>query len=334
MSIASISRRPLRRAAWAALTLCAAFSAHAQQVSQGWTASRPIRTGGAVSGRRRHRHRRAHGGRRRGQRHQASPWWWRTSRAPTASSPPTMCTRPPPTPPRCSSARPTWCRSARTPIRNVKFKPDSFTPVAPIAKIGVVLAGRPGLQARTLQDLIADARQRQYTAHWGVGSNGHIGMEIFRLQSGAQKMLDVPYLGTAPALVALLAGQVDLMLVPTPLVIANRREAAGVRRGRPRALRRPEGRAHAEGTGLPRGCRHLVRRARRRRARRARPSTRCAASWSRVVADPAVRARMMRPGPAAGQRRRGQLRRFRHGREPALGRGHPLGGHTHRRLMP
>ncbi|ANN67836.1 tripartite tricarboxylate transporter substrate binding protein [Bordetella bronchialis] len=106
---------------------------------------------------------------------------------------------------------------------NYRFKPDGFAAVAPIARIGVVLAGRPGLEPKTLKDLVASVKTRQYTyAHWGPGSNGRVAMEIFQTQTGAKKMLDIPYLGTAPGLMALLAGQVDLMLVPTPLVIANR----------------------------------------------------------------------------------------------------------------
>lgn len=106
---------------------------------------------------------------------------------------------------------------------NYRFKPDGFSAVAPIARIGVVLAGRPGLEAKTLKELVASVQTRQYTyAHWGPGSNGRVAMEIFQTQTGAKKMLDIPYLGTAPGLMALLAGQVDLMLVPTPLLIANR----------------------------------------------------------------------------------------------------------------
>jgi len=105
----------------------------------------------------------------------------------------------------------------------IQFQPDGFRPVAPIAKIGVVLAGRADIDAKTLPELVAKAKAREYSyAHWGAGSNGRIGIEIFQTQSGVQKLLGVPYQGTAPALVALLAGQVDLMLVPTPLVIANR----------------------------------------------------------------------------------------------------------------
>lgn len=105
----------------------------------------------------------------------------------------------------------------------IQFKPSGFVPVAPIAKIGVVLAGRADIDAKTLPDLIARAKGREYSyAHWGAGSNGRIGIEIFQSQSGIKPMLGVPYTGTAPALAALLAGQVDLMLIPTPLVIASR----------------------------------------------------------------------------------------------------------------
>jgi tripartite-type tricarboxylate transporter receptor subunit TctC len=105
----------------------------------------------------------------------------------------------------------------------IQFQPNGFSPVASIAKIGVVLAGRADIDAKTLPELVEKAKTKEYSyAHWGAGSNGRIGMEIFQSQSGAKKMLGVSYLGTAPALVALLAGQVDLMLVPTPLVIANR----------------------------------------------------------------------------------------------------------------
>jgi tripartite-type tricarboxylate transporter receptor subunit TctC len=105
----------------------------------------------------------------------------------------------------------------------IQFQPNGFSPVASIAKIGVVLVGRADIDAKTLPELVAKAKTKEYSyAHWGAGSNGRIGMEIFQTQAGAQKMLGISYLGTAPALVALLSGQVDLMLVPTPLVIANR----------------------------------------------------------------------------------------------------------------
>jgi len=105
----------------------------------------------------------------------------------------------------------------------IQFQPNGFMPVSPIAKIGVVLVGRADIDAKTLPELVANAKKKEYSyAHWGPGSNGRIGMEIFQSQAGSQKMLGVSYLGTAPALVALISGQIDLMLVPTPLVIANR----------------------------------------------------------------------------------------------------------------
>lgn len=105
----------------------------------------------------------------------------------------------------------------------IQFQPGGFVPVTGIAKIGVVLAGRPDIDAKTLPELVAKAKTRQFSyGHWGAGSNGRIGVEIFQAKSGIKPMLGVPYLGTAPALLGLLSGQVDLMLVPTPLVIANK----------------------------------------------------------------------------------------------------------------
>jgi tripartite-type tricarboxylate transporter receptor subunit TctC len=105
----------------------------------------------------------------------------------------------------------------------MRFEAAAFRPVAPIAKIGVVLAGRQGIDAQTLPELIARAKTKSYSyAHWGAGSNGRIGIEILQSQAKIQPLLGVPFQGTAPALGSLLSGHVDLMLVPTPLVIANR----------------------------------------------------------------------------------------------------------------
>lgn len=109
----------------------------------------------------------------------------------------------------------------------VGFKPEGFVAVAPVSMIGVVLCGRSDGPARTLAELVAEVRRRELSyAHWGAGSNGRIGIEIFQTQTGAKPLLGVPYQGTAPALLGLLSGQVDLMLVPTPLVLANRAKLA------------------------------------------------------------------------------------------------------------
>jgi len=222
MSFVSNLRAPAARAAWAALALCAVFAAHAQQAAQGWTATRPVRLvvpyppGGGTD---------------------IAARMVAGGVANSLGQPMVVENKPgangviaadyvydsaPDAATLLFGSGDVVSISPHT-YPNIRFKPDGFVAVAPIAKIGVVLAGRPGLDAKTLPELIEAARKRQLSyAHWGVGSNGHIGMEIFQTQSKAQKMLDVPYLGTAPALLALLAGQVDLMLVPTPLVIANR----------------------------------------------------------------------------------------------------------------
>jgi len=105
----------------------------------------------------------------------------------------------------------------------VRFRATDFTAVAPVVKISFALAGRPGLTAATLPELMALARSRELTyGMWGVGSSSHVAMSMFRAAASLPPMLPVPYQGAGPALQALLAGQVDLVPLPTPLAVAQR----------------------------------------------------------------------------------------------------------------
>jgi len=92
----------------------------------------------------------------------------------------------------------------------------AFTGVAPFALNPFALVSRADLKAETLQDVIALAKARpgELTfASWGIGSTSQIGMEMLRGQYQLQ-MLHVPFQGEAPAVNALMAGQVDLMVLP------------------------------------------------------------------------------------------------------------------------
>jgi tripartite-type tricarboxylate transporter receptor subunit TctC len=107
--------------------------------------------------------------------------------------------------------------------KEVTFQPNGFKPVAPVAKMGFVLAGRADSDVKTLRQLVAKAKTKDLTySHWGPGSMAQMGMEIFKSKAGIPSMLQVPYGGAGPALTALLGGQVDLAFVPTPLAVANR----------------------------------------------------------------------------------------------------------------
>lgn len=55
---------------------------------------------------------------------------------------------------------------------------------------------------------------------WGIGSSSHLAMEMFQKETGS-KMLHVPYQGAAPAMTAVVAGEVDAMFVPAVVALPH-----------------------------------------------------------------------------------------------------------------
>lgn len=77
-----------------------------------------------------------------------------------------------------------------------------------------VLAGRQGLQAKDLRELVAYAKANPGKLTYGSSGNGtmqHLIGESMRLATGMD-LIHVPYRGGGPALQDLLGGQVDLMV--------------------------------------------------------------------------------------------------------------------------
>jgi tripartite-type tricarboxylate transporter receptor subunit TctC len=104
-----------------------------------------------------------------------------------------------------------------------RFQAQQFVAVAPITRIPYVLMGRPDLPAKNLPDLLALVKRGRVSyASWGAGSASHAAMSMFMGVAKVTDMLHVPYSGSAPAVQALMASQVDLMMVPMPLAVANR----------------------------------------------------------------------------------------------------------------
>ncbi|AOY94694.1 hypothetical protein BKK79_22600 [Cupriavidus sp. USMAA2-4] len=105
----------------------------------------------------------------------------------------------------------------------VQFQPNNFRPVAPVAKMGFVLAGRPDAETRTVQDIVAKAKNGPVSyGHWGPGSMAQMGMEILKTKAHIGTMLEVPFGGAAPVMTAVMGGQVDYAFIPTPLAVANK----------------------------------------------------------------------------------------------------------------
>ena len=80
--------------------------------------------------------------------------------------------------------------------------------------MGYALMGRPNLPAKTLPELLELMKTKELTyGSGGAGSSLHIFTELFAKETGT-KMLHIPFKGAGPGVLALLGGQVDLMMVP------------------------------------------------------------------------------------------------------------------------
>lgn len=115
--------------------------------------------------------------------------------------------------------------------KTLPFDPASaFIPVAMIARAPIVLAVHPSVPARNVREFIALAKKRplNYSSS-GTGGNNHISMELLSQAAGI-KMTHVPYKGIAPAVVALVSGEVEAIIASSPAVMSQ------VKAGKARAL--------------------------------------------------------------------------------------------------
>ena len=94
------------------------------------------------------------------------------------------------------------------------FKYDvrkDITPVILGATFPLVLVVHPTVQARSVKELIELAKAKSgglsYGDNGGIGASGHIAMELFKQQSGAE-IIHVPYKGAGPMYVDLIGGQI------------------------------------------------------------------------------------------------------------------------------
>ena len=101
-------------------------------------------------------------------------------------------------------------------FRDMKFNPlVDLEPVALVAEVPLILQVHPSLPARTLRDLIEHAKDNPGKLNYGSPSTGtipHLAMEIFARAAGLT-MVHVPFKGGAPATSALMANDVQAMLI-------------------------------------------------------------------------------------------------------------------------
>ena len=100
-----------------------------------------------------------------------------------------------------------------------------FAPVGLVGYLTMALIVHPSKPSQTLAQYVSAAKVKPGSfsyASWGTGSSSHVAMEMFRSAANLS-LIHVPFQGAAPAITAVIAGQVDSMMVPLTLAEPNHR---------------------------------------------------------------------------------------------------------------
>jgi tripartite-type tricarboxylate transporter receptor subunit TctC len=118
-----------------------------------------------------------------------------------------------------------------------KMAYDPFTDLAPITLAvsqPCILVANNAFKAASLQETLVELKRQPGKFNYaslGAGTMAHLSMELVANLSGTE-IVQVPYAGSAQALQALVAGDVDLGCLPasavTPLVKSGRLKAIGI----------------------------------------------------------------------------------------------------------
>jgi tripartite-type tricarboxylate transporter receptor subunit TctC len=108
-----------------------------------------------------------------------------------------------------------------------------FTPISLAATFPTVLLLHPSVPARTPQEFVALVKSQPGKLTYssaGTGNGSHLAQDVFRHAAGGLDMIHVPYKGGAPAIQALIAGEVQMTAVSVNTSLPH------IRSGRARAL--------------------------------------------------------------------------------------------------
>jgi tripartite-type tricarboxylate transporter receptor subunit TctC len=98
-----------------------------------------------------------------------------------------------------------------------------FIPVTQLVATSTVLVANTNLPARSAKDLIALAKAKPGGLNYGmtgVGNSLHLTMEMFKRAAGID-IQAIPYRGDAPLNTALIAGEVDVAVVPLAAIVPH-----------------------------------------------------------------------------------------------------------------
>jgi tripartite-type tricarboxylate transporter receptor subunit TctC len=89
-----------------------------------------------------------------------------------------------------------------------------------VAKVPLVIVTHPSVPSRDVKEFIALARSNPGKLTYGSAGNGssnHLIGEMFKAAAGV-RIVHIPYKGGAPAMVALMSGELDMMVGQVPSV--------------------------------------------------------------------------------------------------------------------
>jgi len=109
-------------------------------------------------------------------------------------------------------------------FKKLGFDPvKDFAPVSLVAITPNILVAHPSIPVKTIKELIAYAKAKTGTLNFpsaGVGSSSHLAGELLKSLAGIS-MVHVPFKGGGPALIAVIAGEVQIMFATMPAAMPH-----------------------------------------------------------------------------------------------------------------
>ena len=109
-----------------------------------------------------------------------------------------------------------------------------LTPVAKLIEVGIVVVANPKSGPNSITDMLARAKASPQGLSYGstgVNTGQHLSMEMLKAATGAN-LVHIPYRGSAPAIVDLVAGQIPVAAVDItsayPHIVSGRAVALGM----------------------------------------------------------------------------------------------------------
>ncbi|HET7598577.1 MAG TPA: tripartite tricarboxylate transporter substrate binding protein [Burkholderiales bacterium] len=132
--------------------------------------------------------------------------------------------------------------------RKTPYDPlKSFVGITPLARLVSMLVVHPSMPVHTTRDFIALAKARPGEIAYGssgVGGVQHLATSLFASKTGV-KLNHIPFKGGAPAVVALMGGEVQATITPIPEIVSH------VKSGRLRAIAVSSAKRTAQFPGIP-----------------------------------------------------------------------------------